>query len=105
MLRSQRCGRTSPAPSAGPPGCIAYNLRKAKNVAAATVTRLPFPHTGSNSAAYRAGRRRPRRQGTGRVQATWCSSARAGSSTFNVSAPVGAGDQLIRFEAAMAQLC
>ena len=67
--------------------CIAYNLRKAKNVAAATVTRLPFPHTGSNSAAYRAVVVVRGAKGTGGLSATWCSSARAGSSTRSTSSP------------------
>ena len=85
--------------------CIAYNLRKAKNVAAATVTRLPFPHTGSNSAAYRAVVVVRGAKGTGRVMSdlVFFSQGRL-EYTFNVVAPVGAGEQLTRFEAAMAQL-
>jgi hypothetical protein len=90
-------------PPLGP--CLAYQLRKSPSVVSVAVAKLPFPPTGSVSAAYRASivlrshgvRVRLLRDfvffGEGRVEYS-----------LNVNAPVGVGDQLVRFELSIATI-
>ncbi|MEI8105078.1 MAG: hypothetical protein WCH31_04445 [Actinomycetes bacterium] len=86
-------------------GCLGYQIRKQAKVSNVTVARLTFPPTGNVSAAFRAsfsvkGPRGPVKFisdyvyfGVGRLEYA-----------FNVVAPAGPGaDQLVPFEAAMAQ--
>jgi hypothetical protein len=86
-------------------GCIGYQLTQMHNVDDATVVRLPFPPTGSDSAVYRAtialrngGPAGPLVGdyvflGDGRVEYE-----------FTVIAPLAAADQLTRFELGLAQI-
>jgi hypothetical protein len=85
--------------------CLASKLRKALHLKQVTVSKIPFPPVGTASAVYRAtivihGTNSTIKLlsdyvffGEGRLECT-----------FNVIAPVGAGDQLVRFESAMAEI-
>ncbi len=85
--------------------CLAYELRESANVVGVTVKRIPFPPTGTVSAAYRAvvTVRNGKSRGTLLSDFVFFGEGRVEYS-FNVIAPTGAGDQLVRFEAALSQI-
>jgi hypothetical protein len=86
-------------------GCLAYQIRKASNVTQATVTRIKFPPVGTVSAAYRATVVVHGSKGPGRFLSDYVFFGEGRLEyAFNVVAPVGAGDQLVRFESAMAEI-
>ncbi len=87
------------------PGCLAYQLEKLPNVARAAVVRVPFPPTGSVSAVYRAeiDVRSGGRQGTLLSDYVFFGEGRV-EYEFTVIAPIGARDQLNRFELGLAQI-
>ena len=86
-------------------GCLAYQLRKASNVTRATVTKIQFPAVGTVSAAYRATIVVHGPKGPGKFLSDYVFFGEGRLEyAFNVVAPVGAGDQLVRFESAMAQI-
>jgi len=87
------------------PPCLAYQIERAPNVVSATVTKMPFPPTGSVSAAYRATvvARSLHLKATLLTDFVFFATGRIEYS-FNVTAPVQARNQLARFEYALAQI-
>jgi len=86
-------------------GCLAYQLRKLPNVAAAKVERIPFPPTGAVSAVFRAviAVHNGKSQGTLVSDYVFFGAGRV-EYEFTVIAPVGAHDQLVRFEQGLAKI-
>jgi hypothetical protein len=87
------------------PPCLAYQLDHSANVVSATVQRIPFPATGSISAAYRARVvvRNAKVKGTLLSDFVFFAKGRIEYS-FNVLAPPEAASQLVRFELALAEI-
>jgi hypothetical protein len=86
-------------------GCLAYQLRKASNVTGVTVKRITFPAVGTTSAAYRATIVVQGANGPGKLLSDYVFFGEGRLEyAFNVIAPVGAGDQLVRFESALAEI-
>jgi len=87
------------------PSCLAYQIKRARNVVSASVERMPFPATGSVSAAYRATVivRSLHLKGTLLSDFVFFADGPVEYS-FNVTAPVEARSQLARFEYALAQI-
>lgn len=87
-------------------GCLAYQLQRSTNVVTASVTRIKtFPHIGSVSAAYRATVVVHGSTGNGRLLSDFVFFGEGKVEySFNVIAPVGAEDQLVRFETALARI-
>jgi len=87
--------------------CIAYTIKKAKNVIDAQVVKFPFPPAGTVRAAYRAKIVIRGSNGQGRflkeIDFVFFGEGRL-EFEFTVSAPVGASDQLVRFESGMAEI-
>jgi hypothetical protein len=107
VLASESAVRTDFARTIKPPlaRCLAYQLKHTPHVVSVRVARIRFPEVGTDSAAYRAtlvvkdGSRTVMMYddyvffGSGRYEYA-----------LNVVAPVAAGEQLVTFEAAMAQI-
>jgi hypothetical protein len=107
VLASPAAVRTDFARTVTPklPPCLAYQLDHSRDVVGASVQRIAFPRTGSISAAYRA-RVVVRSAGTrGTIISDFVFFA-AGrvEYTFNVIAPLSAGNQLGPFELALASI-
>lgn len=86
-------------------GCLAYQLRQAGNVVAVTVARIEFPPLGAVSAAYRATIVVRGTNGSDKFLSDYVFfGAGRLEYSFNVIAPVGSGDQLVRFESALAEI-
>jgi hypothetical protein len=85
--------------------CIGFQLEKTANVTSVSVARVPFPKTGAVSAAYRAtlGVRTAHGQGKLLSDYVFFGAGRV-EYEFTVIAPVGAGNQLERFEAGLARI-
>ena len=85
--------------------CLAYQLAKLKNVLAVRVVRMPFPPTGSVSAVYRAvlDVQTPRGRGTLLSDYVFFGQGRV-EYEFTLIAPLGARDQLTKFEQGLAQI-
>jgi len=85
--------------------CLAYQLAKLKNVLAVHVVRMPFPPTGSVSAVYRAVLevQTPRGRGTLLSDYVFFGQGRV-EYEFTLIAPLGARDQLTKFEQGLAQI-
>ena len=85
--------------------CLAYQLAKLKNVLAVRVVRMPFPPTGSVSAVYRAVLevQTPRGRGTLLSDYVFFGQGRV-EYEFTLIAPLGARDQLTKFEQGLAQI-
>jgi hypothetical protein len=85
--------------------CLAYQLHKTAHVDDVTITKIPFPPTGTVSAAYRAVITVHSGSGRGKLLSDFVFFGEGKVEySFNVVAPVGAGDQLVRFEAALAEI-
>jgi hypothetical protein len=86
-------------------GCLALQLRQLPNVVSAEVEQIPFPPTGSVSAVFRATVvvHNGKAQGTLLSDYVFLGSGRM-ECEFTVIAPVGARDQLVRFEQGLAQI-
>jgi hypothetical protein len=87
------------------PSCLAYQIKRAPDVVSAVVEKTPFPPTGSVSAAFRATVvvRSLHLKGTLLSDFVFFAAGRVEYS-FNVTAPVGARNQLERFEHALAEI-
>jgi hypothetical protein len=87
------------------PPCLAYQLQRAPDVVSASVAETPFPPTGNESAAFRATVvvRSLHLKGTLLSDFVFFAAGPVEYS-FNVTAPVGARNQLERFEHALAQI-
>jgi hypothetical protein len=85
--------------------CIAYQLEKLAHVADVSVTRVPFPPTGSVSAVFRAELTVKTSRGLARLVSDYVFFA-AGRTEyeFTVIAPAESRDQLVRFELGLAQI-
>ena len=85
--------------------CLAYQLGKLKNVVGVRVERLPFPPTGDVSAAYRAeiDLQTPKGRGTLLSDYVFFGQGRV-EYEFTLIAPLGARDQLTKFEQGLAQI-
>ena len=85
--------------------CLAYQLAKLKNVLAVRVVQMPFPPTGSVSAVYRAVLevQTPRGRGTLLSDYVFFGQGRV-EYEFTLIAPLGARDQLTKFEQGLAQI-
>jgi len=107
VLASAAAVRTDFARTIRPqfPPCLAYELEHTANVVSASVEKIPFPATGSVSAAYRATVlvRSARLKGTLLSDFVFFAVGRVEYS-FNVLAPTEAASQLVRFELALAQI-
>jgi len=107
VLETAKAVRTDFARTVSPQlgQCLGWQLKKGGNVANVEVEKLPFPPTGVVSAAFRAVIAVQTPHGPGRVISDFVFFA-TGRLEFsiNVTAPYGAGDQLPRFESALAQL-
>jgi hypothetical protein len=85
--------------------CLAYQLRKASNVTRVTVSKIQFPSVGTVSAVYRATILVQGPNGAAKFLSDYVFFGEGRLEyAFNVVAPVGAGDQLVRFESAMAEI-
>ena len=86
-------------------GCLAFQLRQLPNVTGAEVEQIPFPPTGSVSAVFRAAVvvHNGKAQGTLLSDYVFFGSGRI-ECEFTVIAPVGARDQLVRFEQGLAKI-
>jgi hypothetical protein len=85
--------------------CLAYQLRKLPNVVDAKVEQIPFPPTGAVSAVFRAviAVHNGKSQGTLVSDYVFFGAGRV-EYEFTVIAPVGAHDQLVRFEQGLAKI-
>jgi hypothetical protein len=85
--------------------CIGYQLRRLRNVVSAPVEQIPFPATGSVSAVYRA---KITLKGGGAHGSLLSDYVFFGQGRveyeFTVVAPLGAADQLSRWELGLAQI-
>jgi hypothetical protein len=85
--------------------CLAYQLGKLSGVAGVTVTRVPFPPTGTVSAVYRAEISVRTGKGVGKLVSDYVFFGEGRMEyEFTVIAPVSARDQLARFESGLAQI-
>ncbi len=85
--------------------CLALQMRKSPNVVDAVVAKIPFPPTGTVSAVYRALITVRVGKGHGKLLSDFVFFGEGRVEySFNVVAPLGAGDQLVRFESALAQI-
>jgi hypothetical protein len=85
--------------------CLAFQLRKSPNVVAVSVSKLHFPPTGTVSAAYRAVVTVRSGKSRGKVLSDFVFFGEGRLEySFNVVAPLGAGNQLVTFESALAQI-
>ena len=85
--------------------CLAYQLRKAKDVTGVTVTRIPFPPAGTVTAAYRAAIDVTRGKKRGRLVSDYVFFGEGRLEyALNVIAPESVGDELVRFESSLAQI-
>lgn len=85
--------------------CLAHQLAQLSKVAGVTVTRVPFPPTGTVSAVYRAlvAVRSGKSQGRLLSDYVFFGEGRV-EYEFTIIAPVGTGSQLPRFELGLAQI-
>lgn len=85
--------------------CLAYQIDRSPKVASATVERIPFPSTGSASAAYRA---TVVFRGSGLDDVVLSDfvffAVGRVEYSFNVIAPLDTRSQLVRFELALAEV-
>ncbi len=85
--------------------CIGFQLEQTANVTGVSVARVPFPKTGAVSAAYRAMLEVRTPQGQGRLLSDYVFFGEGRVEyEFTVIAPVGARNQLERFEAGLARI-
>ena len=107
VMKDEAAVQTDFARSASPKlaKCLAYQLAKMRNVLAVHVVRMPFPPTGSVSAVYRAvlDVQTPRGRGTLLSDYVFFGQGRV-EYEFTLIAPLGARDQLTKFEQGLAQI-
>jgi hypothetical protein len=85
--------------------CIGYQLKRLRNVLSAPVEQIPFPATGSVSAVYRATIRLKGGGAHGTLLSDYVFFGEGRVEyEFTVVAPIGAADQLSRWELGLAQI-
>jgi len=85
--------------------CLAYQLNHLAGVSNVSVTRIPFPPTGTVSALYRAEITVKTSKGLGKLVSDYVFFGQGRMEfEFTVIAPADTGDQLARFEAGLAQI-
>ena len=85
--------------------CLEYQLGKLAHVADVSVTRVPFPPTGSVSAVFRAELTVKTSKGLGRLVSDYVFfGAGRTEYEFTVIAPADSRDQLLRFELGLARI-
>jgi len=85
--------------------CLEYQLGKLAHVAGVSVTRVPFPPTGSVSAVFRAELTVKTSKGLGRLVSDYVFfGAGRTEYEFTVIAPADSRDQLLRFELGLARI-
>ena len=84
--------------------CLQYQLGKLAHVSDVSVTRIPFPPTGSVSAVFRAELTVKTSKGLGRLVSDYVFFGVGRTEyEFTVIAPADSRDQLVRFELGLAQ--
>ena len=86
-------------------GCLVYQIRKAKDVTGVSVTKIPFPPAGTVTAAYRATIDIKHGKKHARLVSDYLFFAEGRLEyALNVIAPQSVGDEIVRFESALAQI-